>query len=122
MNTITPFPEVADAISNIPVQRAWTLPIKPDVQRLSEDLQIVETVEQGEALMAQLNRLPLGAIAIDTEFGFTSRPIDLGGGRDWQDPRTLQPLLLSGPVWLPNDNRMIRFVFDLRCSELLPNV
>jgi hypothetical protein len=28
--------------------------------------------------LAQLNRLPIGAIAIDTEFQFASDPVDLG--------------------------------------------
>jgi DNA polymerase-1 len=120
MTTINLLPEFKQAIKEVPEEKPWALPIRPNAARLSEQVEFIEEVSQGEALLAQLNRLPLGAIAIDTEFRFTAEPIDLGRGRAWQDPTTLLPLILSGTAWLPNCDTMITFVFDLRRRELLP--
>src|SRR6516162_2787541 len=120
MTTINLLPEFKQAIKEVPEEKPWTLPIRPNAVRLSEQVEFIEEVGQGEALLAQLNRLPLGAIAIDTEFRFTAEPVDLGRGRSWQDPTTLLPLILSGAAWLPNCDTMITFVFDLRRGELLP--
>jgi DNA polymerase-1 len=89
---------------------------------LSEQVQFIQQVDAAEALLARLNRLPIGAIAIDTEFRFANGAVDLGRGRFWQDPTTLQPLLLSGAAWLPDSDTVITFVFDLRRRELVPMI
>ena len=83
INLLTEFEMV---VEGIPADKPWTLPIRPNVDHLSAEVQLIEEVEQGEALLAQLNRLPLGAIAVDTEFRFASEPVDLDRGRCWQDP------------------------------------
>jgi DNA polymerase I len=118
MTIIKPFPEIETAIAKIPQRKPWTLPIQPNTAHLSERVQFIEDVEDGEALLAQFSRLRISAIAIDAEFRFGSEPVDLGRGRSWQDPTTLQPLLLSGVAWLRYTNTEIAFVFDLRHPEL----
>ena len=67
MTTINLLPEFKQAIKEVPEEKPWILPIRPNAARLSEQVEFIEEVGQGEALLAQLNRLPLGAIAIDTE-------------------------------------------------------
>src|SRR3954468_19068153 len=119
MPVITLLPEFAAAIADLPQPKPWTLPIRPNTAQLSTSTQLIEKTSAGEALISQLNRLPFGAIAIDTEFRFASAPADLGRGRSWQDPTTLQPLLLSGAAWIPDSDTLIRFVFDLRQKSLV---
>ena len=118
--TIDLLPEFKEAIKEVPENKPWALPIRPNTVRLGEQIQLIEDNDQGQALVRQLSRLPIGAIAIDTEFRFTSKPVDLGRGRSWQDPTTLQPLMLSGAAWVPNSHTVITFVFDLRRRELVP--
>src|ERR1044071_1524890 len=120
MTVITLLPEFASVIADLPQPKPWALPIRPNTARLSTHTQLIEETDAGDALVSQLNRLPLGAVAIDTEFRFTSAPVDLGRGRSWQDPTTLQPLLLSGAAWVPDSDTLIRFVFDLRQKSLVP--
>ena len=112
-------PEIKKAIAEIPERKPWTLPIRPNVASLSERIQCIREVEEGEALLAQFSRLRIGAIAIDTEFRFGSESVDLGRGRSWQDPTSIQPLLLSGAAWLPDTDTIIAFLFDLRRRELV---
>jgi DNA polymerase-1 len=122
MAVIALLPEFDAAIADLPQPQPWALPIRPNTTRLSTGTQLIEDAGAGEALLAQLNRLTLGAIAIDTEFRFASAPVELGRGRFWQDPTTLQPLLLSGAAWIPDSDTLIRFVFDLRQRSLVPIV
>ena len=117
---ITLLPEFETAIAELPQAKTWALPIRPNTARLSTTTQLIDEISAGEALVSQLDRLSLGAISIDTEFRFTSAPVDLGRGRSWQDPTTLQPLLLSGAAWVPDSDSIIRFVFDLRERSLVP--
>src|SRR3954454_12679717 len=120
MTVIDLLPEFDKAIAEIAGLQPWILPIRPNTTLLSKQVQLVETVEHGEALVAQLNRLSIGAIAIDTEFRFASDAVDLGRRRFWQDPTALQPLILSGAAWVPETDTTITFVFDLRRRELVP--
>jgi hypothetical protein len=117
---ITLLPEFAEAIRGLREPEPWTLPIRPNAACLSEQIRLIEEIDQGEALLAQLNRLPIAAMAIDTEFQFASDPVDLGRGRSWQDPTTLQPLILSGAAWIADSDTVISFAFDLRRRELVP--
>jgi DNA polymerase-1 len=119
MTVIKLFPEIEERIAKIPERKPYTLPIRPNTAHLSERIQCIEEVEDGEALLTQFNRLQIATIAIDTEFRFGSESVDLGRRRSWQDPTTLQPLLLSGVAWLPDSNTEIGFVFDLRGRELV---
>ena len=120
MTAIKLLPEFDKALEEIHDRKPWTLPIRPNTAVLSEQVQFVEEVDRGEALLAQLNRLSIAAIAIDTEFRFASEPVNLGRGRFWQDPTTLQPLLFSGAAWLADSDTIITFGFDLRRRELVP--
>jgi hypothetical protein len=120
VTAITLLPEFEEAIKGLREPEPWTLPIRPNVARLREQIRLIEEIDQGEALLAQLNRLPIAAIAIDTEFQFASDPVDLGRGRSWQDPTTLQPLILSGAAWIADRDTVISFAFDLRRRELVP--
>ena len=120
MTAINLLPEFDKALEEIPDRKPWTLPIRPNTAVLSEQVQFIEEVDGGEALLGQLNRLPIGAIAIDTEFRYASEPVNLGRGRFWQDPTTLEPLLFSGAAWSPDSDHIIAFVFDLRRRQLVP--
>ena len=120
MTALTLLPEFAEAINELRQPEPWTLPIRPNAARLGQQVSLIEDVDQGKALLAQLNRLPIAAIAIDTEFQFASDPVDLGRGRSWQDPTTLRPLMLSGAAWIAESDAVISFVFDLRRRELVP--
>ena len=122
MALIALLPEFERAIADLPQPEPWVLPIRPNTARLGIATKLIDDSSAGEALVSQLTRLQLGAIAIDTEFRFTSAPVNLGGGRSWQDPTTLQPLLLSGAAWIPDSDTLIRFVFDLRQRSLVPIV
>jgi hypothetical protein len=122
MTAIKLFPEIEKAIADIPERKPWTLPIRPNTAQLSERVQYIEEVEDGEALLAEFSRLRIGAIAIDTGFRFGSEPLALGRRHSWQDPTTRRPLLLSGVAWLSDTNTEIGFVFDLRRPELVPVV
>ncbi len=113
-------PEFEEAIRGLREPDPWSLPIRPDARQLSEQIRLIEEADEGERLLAQLNRLPIGAVAIDTEFKFANAPVDLGRGRSWQDPTTLQPLILSAAVWIAESDTIISFVFDLRRRELVP--
>lgn len=115
-------PEFEAALADLPEPQPWMLPIRPNVAQLSSDIRLIDTPGEGDALLALLNRLPLGAIAIDTEFRFAGAPVDLGRGRSWQDPMTLEPLLLSGAAWVPDSDAVIRFVLDLREKLLVPMI
>jgi hypothetical protein len=120
MTAITLLPEFEEALKGLREPEPWTLQIRPNTARLSEEIRLIEEVDQGDALLAQLNRLPIAAIAIDTEFQFASDPVDLGRGRSWQDPTTLQPLILSGAAWIADRDTVITFAFDLRRRKLVP--
>jgi DNA polymerase-1 len=122
VTAISLLPEFAEAIKGLREPEPWTLPIRPNPARLSEQIRLIEELDQGEALLAQLNRLPIAAIAIDTEFQFASDPVDLGRGRSWQDPTTLQPLILSGAAWIADSDTVVSFAFDLRRRELVPTI
>ena len=120
MTAIDLLPEFEKAIEEVPERKPWTLPIRQNTACLAEQVQLIEEMDDGEALLARLNRLSIGVVAIDTEFQFASEPVNLGGGRSWQDPTTIRPLILSGAAWLPDSDAIIIFVFDLRRRQLGP--
>src|SRR5262249_5353661 len=78
MTVINLLPEFEEAIEKVPERKPWIPPIRPNIASLSEHIQLIEDVDDGEALLARLNRLPIGAIAIDTEFRFTREAVELG--------------------------------------------
>ena len=59
MTAITLFPEFEQAIQGLREPEPWTLPIRPNTARLSEQIRLIEEADQGAALLAQLNRLRL---------------------------------------------------------------
>src|SRR5215472_3683992 len=120
MTVINLLPEFEEAIEKLSERKPWIPPIRPNIASLSEHIQLIEDVDDGEALLARLNRLRIGAIAIDTEFRFTRAAVELSRGRSWQDPRTIQPLILSSAVWLPDSDIVITFAFELRRRPRAP--
>ena len=62
---------------------------------MASETRLISTKEEAEALIVDLSRLRLGAIAIDTEYQFNTAPATLGNGGGWNDIRTLNPLILS---------------------------
>ena len=72
-----------------------------------------------DRLLAFVNRLPVAAIAVDTEFSNARPEVDLGQGRTWSDPRSILPLLMSAAIWIPDRNRVVRVAIDLRTPEVV---
>jgi DNA polymerase-1 len=91
-------------------------------RHLAAQTRVVTTFDDAEALIVDLSRLSVGAIAIDTEYQFAEGPTKLSNGKSWYDIRQLQPLILSGAAWVPEGNHIIRFLFDLRDKDLHPVV
>ena len=118
MPVIELLPKFAAAIATFRRQ-SHDLPIRPNVAQLGTGTQLIDNTDAGEALVAQLNRLRLVQSRSIPNSGLPaagrsrSRPL-------WQDPTTLQPLLLSGAAWIPASDTVIRFVFDLRQKSLVP--
>ena len=108
------FPSYDVELPPEPVTPEWELPVRPNLDDPSIHDIFVDDPEKAERLLALLSRLPLGAIAIDTEFGNTQEEVILERGRTWSDPRSINPLLLSGAAWVPERRRILRFAIDLR--------
>ena len=84
MAVITLLPEFEEAIADLPEPEPWTLPIRPNTGQLGAGTPADRGTGCRRGTVSQLNRLPLGAIAIDTEFRFASAPVDsavAGSGR-----------------------------------------
>lgn len=106
-----------DALANASqTSRKWAL--HKSAGKLAMRDHILLTAEEAHALIDTLYRLPIGAIAIDTEYRFTAPGVPLRGGGVWHDPTTLDPLILTGTVWVPEEGQAIRFLFDLRAPGM----
>lgn len=105
-------PETATPVFRVPLSG----------RQLATQNRIVTSVDDARDLIVDLSRLPLGAIAIDTDYQFTEGPVSLSNGKPWYDIRQLRPLILSGAAWVPDGNRIIRFMIDLRVDDLQPYV
>ncbi len=104
---------VADAIKTSPASNGdWA--IKRSATYLAQSDHLFETLTEAQAFVEHLYRLPVGAIAIDTEYRYRTPGVPLKGGGTWYDPKTLEPLILSGTAWVPAECQAIRFMFDLR--------
>lgn len=119
MNTLELFPGIKEEIADLPEAKRWELPGRSSVHSLSSELLYIENEKQAEDLIINLNRHSIGAIAIDTEFGFTKPGLKMPRGNIRYDVRSQIPLLLSGAAWDPGTDNTIRFVFDLRNPNLI---
>jgi hypothetical protein len=107
MTELDLLPEFEKAIAEVSDLKPWSLPIRPNAVCLSEQVQLIETVDQGEALLAQLNRLPVGAIAIDTELPVHQRA---------SQPRSRSLLARSDDARTANPQRC-RMAAGQRCCD-----
>lgn len=111
--TFRVFPPLAQALQEHPPVRQ-----APVIRRSAASLSATEHVfvvpSEAQAFVEGLARLPLGAVAIDTEYRYRAPPVRLRGGGAWYDPSKLDPLILTGAAWVPQDGHIIRFLFDLR--------
>lgn len=94
----------------------WQLPIKPNIS--SQEDTIIASCEDAERMVATLEKISIGAISFDTEFCFKEAGVSLNNGQTWHDPKTLQPLILSLAVWLPEKNKVLRYAIDLRLNGI----
>lgn len=89
--------------------------IRQSAAKLSVKDHIFDRPADAHAFVEQLHSLPVGAIAIDTEYQYRAPGVPLKGGRHtWHDPSTLDPLILTGAAWVPEEGHMVRFLLDLR--------
>ena len=119
MTKIKLLPSINKSIEDLPEAKRWEMPGRLSVHKLSSELLYIENAQQAEDLVVNLNRHSIGAIAIDTEFGFTKPGLKLPRGNIRYDVRSQTPLLLSGAAWDPDSDNTIRFVFDLRGPDLV---
>lgn len=94
----------------------WAL--RPSARGLSRRDHIFTDAGKAGRFFDDLALMPLGAIAIDTEFQFGAPPVDLGRRRQWRDLSSLTPLILSGAAWSPRDGVLIRFAVDMRAPDM----
>lgn len=94
----------------------WQLPIKPNIA--SQKDTIITSSEEAERMISTLEKISIGAIAFDTEFCFKDAGVSLNNGQTWHDPKTLQPLILSLAVWLPEKSKVLRYAIDLRLNGI----
>ncbi|MEQ8827840.1 MAG: DNA polymerase, partial [Parvibaculum sp.] len=115
MRSLELLPGSAAQLAALPADPALDiLPVRPNSLALAEETHWIVTAEAGGELLTSLNRLSLGAVAIDTEYRFTRPPTTLKRSKRWYDPRTLTPLILSGAAWDADSDHIIRFAVDLR--------
>lgn len=88
--------------------------IKRSAVQLATSDHIFDLPADAHAFVDLLFRLPIGAIAIDTEYCYRSPSVKLRGGATWYDPTTLDPLILTAAAWVPSESQIIRFLLDLR--------
>jgi DNA polymerase-1 len=106
-------PTMAEAIAEVPATPdKWV--IRRSAAVLAGEKHVFQTPAEAQGFVEHLYRLPVGAIAIDTEYRFRTPCVPLRGGGTWQDPSALDPLILSGAAWVPDEGRAIGFMFDLR--------
>ena len=74
MTALKLLPEFEEAIRGLREPDPWSLPIRPDARQLSEQIRLIEEADEGERLLAQLNRLPIGAVAIGRSVRLRSTP------------------------------------------------
>lgn len=124
MSYINLLPAIETAVAQVEdfdQAKRWELPIRSSVNALTSKVIFIEKKEDADDLIMDLQRYPINAIAIDTEFGF-SKPSIEHNNRTWHDVRSQVPLLLSGAAWMADHNKTIRFVFDLSKPELLESI
>lgn len=87
-------------------------PKTPDY--FAEKTTFVENADSAESLWQLARQLHLSHIGVDTEFSYDADPVPLGRGREWHDPRSVRPLLLSLTLAETYSPRLCSFVVDLR--------
>lgn len=107
------FDNVSATIASTPIESEdWV--IRRSATSLAVTDHVFETPALAKAFVDNLYRLPIAAIAIDTEYRFRSPAVPLRRGGTWYDPTTQAPLILTGAAWVPTEGQAIRFLFDLR--------
>ena len=81
----------------------------------------MEDSEGARALVQAAYESPVTCIGIDTEYRFEQdHPIRLRGDSEWYDIRSVRPFCLAFAIL--SEDRLLRFVVDLRVASLLPLV
>jgi DNA polymerase I len=105
-------------IEAMPETVAPAFRVPSSARHLAVKTQIMTSAEDAQTLVLDLSRLPLGAIAIDTEYQFEGDQTMLSNGKLWHDIRQLKPLILTGAAWVPAGDHVIRFLIDLRIDGI----
>ena len=94
-------------------------PTRIDLPKASRKIFRVETAESAHDFVAMLMATPLAAIALDSEYTFGRREIELKRGQRWSDIRSQRPICVSIAAWVTEydgDPRgyVLRAVLDVR--------
>src|SRR6516162_5484537 len=104
-------------------RRSALLPRKPAFYL--EQVNVVTTAGEAEAMAEFAEQRPLGWVGFDTEFRYDRPPLLIDGETRVYDPRSVHPLLMSMAMADPARSggiRIYRFVIDLRPVEVLPGL
>lgn len=87
-----------------------------DAPTLAGKVHVVETAEDGEHLLHQLRSMPIAAIALDSEFGYTRPGVPMREGHVRHDIRAQRPICFSvaALVTEPGGEVILRAVLDVR--------
>ena len=97
-------------------------PALPSLRRWRETISpaacILSRTAAGPALVQAAYESPVTCVGIDTEYRFDrDRPIRLRGDYEWYDIRSVRPFCLAFAII--SEDRLLRFVVDLRVASLL---
>lgn len=73
--------------------------------------------QTAEAMLNALRGRQLGAIAADVQLVYDAPAVRLRSGKDWEDIRTMRPLVVSLAAWVQTDKSggvVIRYALDVR--------
>lgn len=99
--------------------RRRLLVARPDVSRLSGEVQVALDVPTAEAFLRALEASPVAALAVDSEYRFGRPSVELRSGKRWFDIRSIQPICFSLAAWVPDPDgngsgSILAAVLDMR--------
>ncbi len=105
-----------------PQSAQFVVPLSPAY--FSEQTFLVNDADQARQMVELAYQRPVALVGIDTEYKNDRLSVAVGKGKEWTDPRSIHPLLLSLAMVEHDEGCMCvyRFVVDLRCPEVLPHV
>ncbi len=87
-----------------------------DVATATSRIHVMRSVDEARDLLRLLQSVPLAAIAMDSEFGYSRDGVPLRSGKTWHDIRSQRPICFSIAALVTDgaENSVLRAVFDVR--------